>query len=130
MNKIPKSLIPITRYKNGEYFSREYLIPIPKHWTVYRVGDNVITDNGELKESDLTDWKGVGKLKKPYRWYVAIANNPDFKTPYVLKEESPPPSPPASPPSSSSRKVYSRGGKKSRTRRGTRRRNRRGTRRR
>ena len=133
MDKIPKSLIPITHRENGQYFSEEKTIP--KDWTVYHVEQNRILNDGHLDhskigDSDIKMYKKKLISKKPYRWYVAIDNIP-FETPYYLKEEESPPiykSPSASP-RSRSRSGNSRGGNKSRFRRGTRRRNRRGTRR-
>ena len=135
MDKIPKSLIPITHRENGQYFSEEKTIL--KDWTVYHVEQNMILNDGHLDyyisgNSDIKMYKKGLISKQPYMWYVAKDNKP-FKTPYYLKEEeeSPPPiykSPSASP-RSRSRSGNSRGGNKSRFRRGTRRRNRRGTRR-
>ena len=86
MDKIPESLIPITKHEDGQYFSGK--TPIPKHWTIYRVEQNRIFNDGNLDysktgNSDIKMYRDDIYHQKPYEWYVAKDNKP-FKTPYDI----------------------------------------------
>ena len=131
MDKIPESLIPITKHKYGQYFSGK--TPIPKHWTVYHVVRNTIYNDGHLDHSNFgcsdIKCKNAILMKRPYEWYVA-KDNGQFDIPRTVSQEKKEES--AVIKINNFMKLHtrsspknSRGGKKSRTRR----RNRRGTRR-